>query len=115
MSEAEETQTYDPPSKKSKTEELNDILANVEKEGPQDQQYSILTHIKKEMTFYEATNECPKVLKRLRSSLKSLPPSSVEAERSFSAAGLFITKLRSSLSDDMIDDLCFLLSHLNKK
>jgi hypothetical protein len=65
-----------------------------------------LMHIKKEMTFYEATNECPKVLKRLKHCLESLPPSSVEAERCFSAAGLFTTKLRSNLNDEMIDNLC---------
>ena len=28
--------------------------------------------------------------------------------RSFSAAGLFVTKIRSSLSDDMLDNLCVL-------
>jgi hypothetical protein len=35
-----------------------------------------LMHIKKEMTFYEATNECPKFLKHLKHCLESHPPSS---------------------------------------
>ena len=67
------------------------------------------------MTFYEATMECPKILKTLKSCLNSLPSSSVEAERCFSAAGLFISKLRSSLSDEMIDSLCFARSYFARK
>ena len=65
-----------------------------------------------EMTFYEATKECPKILK---SCLNSLPPSSAKAERCFSASGLFVSKLRSSLSDKMIDLLCFTRSHFMRK
>jgi len=34
----------------------------------------------------------------------------VEAERAFSAAGIFTTKLRSRFSDNSIDTLCFLRS-----
>ena len=71
--------------------------------------------MKKEMKFYEATNECPKVLKSSKSCLNSLPPSSVEEERCFSAAGLFISNLRSSLSDERIDSLCFACSHFVRK
>ena len=63
------------------------------------------------MTFYIATKECPKVLKSLKFYLNSLPPSSVEADRCFSAAGLFISKLRSSLSDKILDSLCFARSY----
>ena len=65
-----------------------------------------------EMTFYKATKECPKVLK---SCLNSLLPFSVKAERYFSAAGLFISKLRSLLSDEMIDSLCFAHSYFLRK
>ena len=100
--------------KKSKAEELNDILC-----GPEDQhldhvQKNILTHMKK-ITFYEATKECPKVLKSLKSCLNSLPPSSVEAEWCFSAAGLFISKLRSLLSGEIIHSLCFVRSYFVRK
>ena len=59
------------------------------------------------MTFYEATKECPKVLKSLKYCLNSLSPSSVEAESRFRAVGLFISKLRSSLSDETTDFLLF--------
>ena len=99
---------------KQKTATKHTILASsANKEQAQPQ--SVLTHIKKEMTFYEATNECPKVLKCLKHCLESLPPSSVEAERCFSAAGLFITKLRSNLNDEMIDNLRFLRGHFKNQ
>ena len=68
------------------------------------------------MQFFEASkDEIPKILKSVKESLESLPPSSVEAERCFSAAGLFNTKLRSNLSDGMIDNLCIMRSYLQRK
>jgi len=42
--------------------------------------------------------------------LLTVPPISVEAERAFSAAGIFTTKLRSRLSDNSVDTLYFLRS-----
>ena len=47
-------------------------------------------------------------LQAVYSYLMTVPPTSVEAERAFSAAGLFVTKLRSRLGDNSIDTLCFL-------
>ena len=64
--------------------------------------------------FFEATQKCPKALKELKNCIDTFPPSSVEAERCFSATGLFITKLRSSASDYLIDLLCFMRSYLNQ-
>ena len=43
--------------------------------------------------------------------LMSIPPTSVEAERAFSAAGTLCSKMRSRLSDSSIDMLCFLRAH----
>ena len=40
-----------------------------------------------------------------------IPVTSVEAERSFSASGLLITKLRSSLNDNPLDALCILQAY----
>ena len=47
-------------------------------------------------------------LKELSRSLLTVPPTSVEAERTFSASGLFLTKLRCRLSDASLDMLIFL-------
>ena len=107
--------TKEPSTKKSKTEELNDILSLTEDQHLDRFQENILNHIKKEMMFYEATRECFKILKIIKSCLNSLPPSSVEAERCFSAAGLFISRLRSSLSDEMFDCLIFARSYFSRK
>ena len=53
----------------------------------------------------EETKKFPKTLKQWKLSQPSLPPSSVEAETCLSAVGLFITKLRSSLVNEIIDYL----------
>ena len=45
---------------------------------------------------------------------ETIPPTSVESERAFSAAGLFITKLRTRLSVKNIDALCFLRNYYKK-
>ena len=42
-------------------------------------------------------------LKEPSRSLLTVPPTSVEAERTFSASGLFLTKLRCRLSDASLD------------
>ena len=115
--EAEEENTDEPNQKKSKLEELHQFLDEKEEVSGK-QNFStaadILTEIKREMTIFENTGERPAILEKLFRAIQSLPPTSVEAERAFSAAGMFITKLRSSLSDNSIDKLCFLRKFLLK-
>ena len=72
------------------------------------------TVIKQEIKLLEATEKRPGKLEQLFKALLSIPPTSVEAERVFSAAGLFTTKLRSQLSDKSVNALCFLRSHYIK-
>ena len=38
--------------------------------------------------------------------LLSIPPTSVEAERAFSASGLICSRLRTRLGDETLDALC---------
>ena len=99
--------------KKSKIDELNEILLNQNKKPVQTS--TLLSCVKKEISFFEHSGELPKILKSIKNSLDTLPPSSVEAERCFSASGLFVTKLRSSLSDTMIDNLCLMRGYLLRK
>lgn len=47
--------------------------------------------------------------------LCNIPPTSVEAERCFSAAGLILTKFRSSMSDETLDNLIFLRYFFKEK
>ena len=43
--------------------------------------------------------------------LASTKPTSIASEQAFSVAGLFVTKVRSSLGDDTIDALCMLRAY----
>ncbi|KAL1234446.1 Nonribosomal peptide synthase dtpA [Trichinella spiralis] len=74
----------------------------------------IMKIIKNEMAVFEAVGQRPKTLQKLYDALITAPPTSCETERSFSAAGLFVTKLRLSLKDETIDTLCLLRSYLMK-
>ena len=55
--------------------------------------------VQKECEVFEASGSRPANLQTLYEALLFIQPTSVEAERTFSACGLFITKLRSRLRD----------------
>ena len=55
------------------------------------------------------------MLQKLKNAICSMPPSSVETERTFSASGLFVTKLRTRMSDEMLNTLCILRAYLMPK
>ena len=50
-------------------------------------------------------------LEKVYQALMSIQVTSVESERSFSACGLLVTKLRTRLRDSMVNDLSILRSH----
>lgn len=75
----------------------------------------LMNAIKSEMALFESTGKRGSFLQAAYSNLLSIPPTSVEAERAFSAAGLFLTKLRSRLGDQSIDTLCFLRAFYGQK
>jgi len=68
---------------------------------------TLLTSIKAEMSVYESTGKRGRCLNAVYNYLLTVPPTSVEAERAFSAAGLLCTKLRSRLDDNTVDTLSF--------
>lgn len=70
-------------------------------------------HISKELEIFEITAERTKNIDLLNDAIRSVPPTSVESERAFSAAGLFVTKLRTRLSDKSINALCLLRGYYN--
>ena len=53
------------------------------------------------------------MLKIMRA-IETIGPTSAEAEGAFSAAGLFITKLRTRLNNRSVDALCFLRAYYKK-
>ena len=70
--------------------------------------------IKQEMNLFEATRKRPTKLELLFNALFNIPPTSVEAECAFSASRLFVTKLRSRLSDISLNALTFHRSYYMK-
>ena len=54
-------------------------------------------------------------ISELANCILNIPPTSVEAERSFSASGLFLTKLRCRLADKSLDMLIFLKYYFANK
>ena len=59
-------------------------------------------------------NEMPSKLRALDRALRTIQPTSVEPERVFSSAGLFLTKLRTRTSDGTLDRMVFMKARLLK-
>lgn len=76
---------------------------------------SIAASIKTEMAMFKASGVRGHCLELVYRCLLTIPAASVEAERSFSAAGILCTKLRSRLSDKSLDSLCFLRSFYRER
>ena len=55
----------------------------------------------------------PAILAKLFRALKTIQPTSIEAERAFSTCGLFVTKLRTNLNDDTLNALLIVNKHYN--
>jgi len=55
--------------------------------------------IKTEMALFATTGHCGRCLQQAFNCLMTIPATSVEAERVFSAAGILCSKLSSSLGD----------------
>ena len=60
--------------------------------------------------LFDSTGKRGSYLETVYSYLLTVPPTSVEAERTFSAVGISTTKLRSRLSHNSVNTLCFLSS-----
>jgi len=63
------------------------------------------------MSAFESDDTKGKYLRMAYEYLLTIVPTSVEAERAFSAAGYLCNYLRSSLRDETINSLCFLRSY----
>jgi hypothetical protein len=67
--------------------------------------------LKKEMSAYESDGVRDKFLSMTYNYLMTISPTSVEAERAFSAAGYICSPLRSRLGDDTLSSVCLLRSY----
>jgi hAT family C-terminal dimerisation region len=82
-----------------------------EKSSPKE----LLKTIKREMEYFETIKERGKYLKLAYNYLATIQPTSVESERSFSAAGLICSKIRSRMNDDTLDAISFLRAYFLKQ
>lgn len=77
-------------------------------------QLDMETKVRVEMALYDSGGERGLHLSRVYKLLKTVPPTSVEAERVFSAAGYMCNKIRSLMHDNTLDALSFLRSYYQK-
>lgn len=71
--------------------------------------------LKHEMTLFECGGNRGIYLEAAYNCVKTIPPTSVEAERAFSAAGYMCNKIRSNLKDDTLDMLSFLRKYFQNQ
>lgn len=69
--------------------------------------------VRKEISYFEeeGVEKGRKYLELLYNYLLTIPPTSVESERAFSAAGVICTKIRSSMNDETLDAIAFLRAY----
>jgi hypothetical protein len=67
--------------------------------------------INKEWSLHISGGGRGRILQKLYEALLTIPPTSVESERVFSAAGCTVSALRTRLGDEMVDALSFARSH----
>jgi hypothetical protein len=72
---------------------------------------TVLSMIKKEMQLFEGGGLRGKNLQAAYLYLLTIPPSSVESERAFSSAGVLCTRIRTRLSDNVLDDMLFMRAY----
>jgi len=81
----------------------------------QDNNKAITNAIKAEMAVFANSARRGRHQETVYNYLMSIPPTSVEAEWAFSAAGALCTKMRSRLSDKSLDMLCFLRDYYRRR
>ena len=72
-------------------------------------------NLQTEMALFENTNRRGDNLEKLNLVLRNISPTSVYCEQAFSIATSFITKLRSRLCDQSLDDLQFVKGYFAKE
>lgn len=84
------------------------------KKKPDNKQKDFEKILKKEMTFFESDGIRGEYLTLAYEYILTVQPTSVEAERAFSASGYICSSLRSRLGDDTINAICFLRAYFQK-
>lgn len=87
----------------------------IKKALPPSEEFDLMGFVMTEKAIYDNRGERGVYLSQAYTYLTSILPTSVESERVFSSAGYFCTKIRSSLSDIMLDALLFLRTCYQEK
>ena len=82
---------------------------------PETQASNLMSIIKKEMHLFENGGNWGHNLELVYQYLLSIPPTSIEPERAFSAAGYLGSKIRSRLNDQTLNALLFLRAYFQTK
>lgn len=82
---------------------------------PASGEFDLMGFVMTEKAIYDNKGERGVYLTQAYTYLASILPTSVESERVFSSAGYFCNKIRSSLSDKMLDALLFLRTYYQEK
>lgn len=95
-------------------DELELTLTNLKSTGtpqPRSGHNNLDILIRKEINYFESGGLKGTYLQFVYNALMTIVPTSVEAERAFSAAGHIVCKVRSRLADETINTLTFLRSY----
>ena len=114
---SEEVNMEEPnePSQKSTAQEFDERMAKASVvDDDVDSSTSSMNILKHEIAAFRATGIRPKTLANLYRQLCTVQATSVQSERAFSSAGQICTKIRSSLSDEMLCSLCLLRAFYEK-
>ncbi|XP_060801934.1 uncharacterized protein LOC132903887 [Amyelois transitella] len=84
------------------------------KKRPDNKQKDYEKILKKEMACFESDGIRGEYLTLAYEYIMTVQPTSVEAERAFSASGYICSSLRSRLGDDTINAICFLRAYFQK-
>ena len=82
---------------------------------PETQTSNLMSIIKKEMHLFENGGNREHNLELVYQYLLSIPPTSIEPERAFSAAGYLGSKIRSRLNDQTLNALLYLRAYFQTK
>ena len=71
--------------------------------------------VRSELQLFNSTGQCGKYLEMAYQPLLTIKPSTVDAERIFSSAGFLVSRLRTRLSDNLVDRIIFTKVYLQQK
>lgn len=94
-------------------ETLERAIADSLRKNPSESDNDFNSVIASEIASAEQSGKLGFYLQKVYDHLITIPPTSVEAERAFSTAGYFCSKIRNRLSDKSLDVLCFIRSNMN--